>query len=250
MSSEILQVGQKVEIRIVMEIAQEKKTGVAARVFKSQLLDIKDNGDLEMAMPFNGSRIVLLPLELRYEFLFVGEKNVMYKAEGEIRERYKSENRFLILTRLLTGLEKIQRRAFFRWECSMDVAFWRITEEQMALGNTRQILKQLQDENYLKNQVKARTIDISGGGARFQTYQALDEGQCLLMCINLKSEEKDEQILVPGRVLTTEEIRTAHHTVYRSRVEFINTDKEINEAIVRFIFSEERKYRKQGKGHP
>ena len=249
MSSDVLQIGQKVEIRIVMEIAQEKKTGVAARVFKSQLLDMKDNGDLEMAMPYNGTRIVLLPLELRYEFLFVTDSNQMYKAEGEIKERYKSENRFLIRIRLLTGLEKIQRRAFFRWECSMDVTFWRITEEQMALGNTRQIIKELQDENYFSYQVKARTIDISGGGARFQSYQPLDEGQCILMCINLKSEEKDEQILVPGRVLTTEEIKTPHHTAYRSRVVFVNTDKEINEAIVRFVFSEERKYRKHGKGH-
>lgn len=248
MAAEILQVGQKTEIRIVMEIAQEKKTGVAARVFKSQILDIKDNGDLELAMPFNGTRIVLLPLELRYEFLFVTETGQMYKAEGEIKERYKSENRFLIRVRLLTSLEKFQRRAFFRWECSMDVSFWKITEDQMALGNTDEIIKELRNEDFLKNQVKARTIDISGGGARFQTDERLDDGQCLLMCINLKSEERDEQITVPGRVLTSEEIQTPHHRVYRSRIVFVNTDKEINEAIVRFVFAEERKYRKSGKG--
>lgn len=247
MAEGVLEVGQKIEIRIVLEIAQEKKTGVAARVFKSQLLDIKDNGDLEMAMPFNGTRIVLLPLELRYEFLFVTGGGQMYKAEGEIQERYKTENRFLIRVRLLTGLEKFQRRAFFRWECSMDVTFWKITEEQMALGRTDEIIKELQNEDYLKNQVKAKTIDISGGGARFQTYEPLEEGQCLLMCINLKSEDKDEQITVPGRVLTTEVIRTEHHTAYRSRIAFVNTDKVINEAIVRFVFSEERKYRKSGK---
>ncbi len=249
MRSDVLSFGDKVEIRIVMEIAQERKTGVTPRVFKSQLLDIKENGDLELAMPFSGSKIVLLPLELRYEFVFIGKENSMYKAEGQIAERYKSENRFMIRVHLATELEKIQRRAFFRLECSMDVFFWKITEEQMALPSTTAILHELQQsEDYLHNQIKARTIDISGGGARFQSEYPLDDGQCLLMCINLKSDERDEQITVPGRVLTSEQIKTEHHTVYRSRIVFVNSDKKVNEAIVRFVFSEERKYRKNGKG--
>ncbi|MBQ6440999.1 MAG: flagellar brake protein [Lachnospiraceae bacterium] len=249
MRTDVLKIGDKVEIRIVMEVAQERKTGVAARVFKSQLLDMKENGDLELAMPFSGNRIVLLPLELRYEFIFSAKESVLYKAEGQITERYKSENRFMIRVRLASELEKIQRRAFFRLECSMDVVFWKITEEQMALPNAEAIVRSLQDgEEFVHSQIKARTIDISGGGARFQTEYALEEGQCLLMCINLQSDERDEQIIVPGRVLTSEEIKTAHHTVYRSRIVFVNSDKKVNEAIVRFVFSEERKYRKSGKG--
>ena len=249
MRTDVLSVGDKVEIRIMVEVAQERKTGVAPRVFKSQLLDIKENGDLELAMPFSGSKIVLLPLELRYEFVFAGKESVLYKAEGQIAERYKSENRFMIRVRLSTELEKIQRRAFFRLECSMDVSFWMITEEQMTLPNVEAILSELQQSpDYINQQIRARTIDISGGGARFQTEYPLEDGQCLLMCINLKSDEKDEQITVPGRVLTSEQIKTEHHTVYRSRIVFVNSDKKVNEAIVRFVFSEERKYRKSGKG--
>lgn len=246
---QVLKVGDKTEIRIVVEVAQENKTGVAARAYKSQILDIKDNGDLELSMPFNGSRIVLLPLELRYEFIFIQEGgSTMYKAEGEIKERYKSENRFMILVHLLTDIEKFQRRQFFRWECSMDVFFWKITEEQAASSDMRAIVRELQqDEDFIKKQVRARTIDISGGGARFQSDVNLEEGQCLLMVINLKSEEKDEQIMVLGRVIASEEIHTAHHTIYRSRIAFVNSDKKINESIVRFVFAEERRYRKSGK---
>lgn len=244
----VLRVGDKTEIRIVMEVAQEEKTGVVARTYKSQLLDIKDNGDLELSMPFNGTRIVLLPLELRYEFIFIQDAGVMYKAEGEIKERYKSENRFMILVHLLTDIEKFQRRQFFRWECSMDVYFWKITEEQAASSDMRAIVRDLQgDEDFIKKQIRARTIDISGGGARFQSDQSLEDGQCLLMVINLKSEERDEQIMVLGRVLGSEEIHTAHHTIYRSRIAFVNSDKKINESIVRFVFAEERKFRKSGK---
>ena len=155
----------------------------------------------------------------------------------------------MIRVRLSTELEKIQRRAFFRLECSMDVSFWMITEEQMTLPNVEAILSELQQSpDYINQQIRARTIDISGGGARFQTEYPLEDGQCLLMCINLKSDEKDEQITVPGRVLTSEQIKTEHHTVYRSRIVFVNSDKKVNEAIVRFVFSEERKYRKSGKG--
>ena len=200
-------------------------------------------------MPFSGDRIVLLPLELRYEFVFIGKENTMYKAEGQIVERYKTENRFMIRIRLASELEKIQRRAFFRLECAMDVYFWKITEEQMLLPNADAIVLALQeDETFFHGKMKARTIDISGGGARFQTEHPLEEGQCLLLCINLSSDERDEQITVPGRVLTSEQIKTPHHTFYRSRVMFVNSDKKVNEAIVRFVFSEERKYRKSGKG--
>lgn len=246
--ADVLQVGQKAEIRIVAEVAQEQKTGIVARVFKSQILDIKDNGDLELSMPFNGTRIVLLPLELRYEFIFISETNSMYKVEGEIKERYKSENRFLIRVHLLTEIEKFQRRQFFRWECSMDVYFWKITEEQTKLQDMRQILAELQqDPSFMSQQIKARTLDISGGGARFQSDAPLEDGQCLLMVINLKSDERDEQIMVLGRVLGSEEIKTPHHLFYRSRIAFVNSDKKINESIVRFVFAEERKYRKSGK---
>ena len=59
------------------------------------------------------------------------------------------------------------------------------------------------------------------------------------MVIRLDSEEKQEKILVPGRVLEAEKLMPQGH--YRCRIAFVNTEKRVNEAIVRFIFAEERR---------
>ena len=242
----MLHVGDKVEIRIQMEVAQENKTGTKARVFQSQILDYKDNGDLEMTMPMNGGKLVLLPLELRYEFIFIDRNYSMHKAEGLILERYKSQNRFMILVRLRSQLERFQRRQFFRLACSMDVFFWKISEEQSRLGTSDKILADLAANDQAKNEIKAKTVDISGGGARFVTTEEMAENEYLLMCIHLKSDDRDEQIMIPGRVLAAEKMGTAL-TTWRCRISFVNSNKKISETIVQFVFAEERKHRKSGK---
>ncbi len=240
----MLHVGDKVEIRIQMEVAQENKTGTKARVFSSQILDVKDNGDLEMAMPMNGGKLVLLPLELRYEFIFIDRNYSMHKAEGIILERYKSENRFVILARLRSELERFQRRQFFRLACSMDVYFWKITEEQSRLGSSEKILADLIQKDEADQEIKATTVDISGGGARFVTEAELEVNQYLLMCIHLQSDQKDQQIMIPGRVLSAEKLLSTSGS--RCRISFVNSNRRISEAIVQFIFLEERKHRKSG----
>lgn len=242
----VLHVGDKVEIRIQMEVAQENKTGTKARVFQSQILDYKDNGDLELAMPINSGKLVLLPLELRYEFIFIDRNYSMHKAEGSILERYKSQNRFMILVRLRSTPERFQRRQFFRLTCTMDVFFWKITEEQSRLGTAEKILADLVSKDQAKYEISAKTVDISGGGARFVTTEEMEENQYLLMCIHLKSEERDEQIMIPGRVLAAEKMGTALVT-WRCRISFVNSNKKISESIVQFVFAEERKHRKSGK---
>lgn len=242
----ILHIGDKVEIRIQIEVAQENKNGTKARVFQSQILDIKDNGDLELAMPSNGMKLVLLPLELRYEFIFIDKNYSMHKAEGNVLERYKADNRFMIKVRLKSDLERFQRRQYFRLACSMDIYFWKISDEQSKLATPEQILADLALGGIVHNEIKAKTLDISGGGARFVTAEPLEENQYLLMCIELKSEEKSEQIMIPGRVLASERVTGAANS-YRCRISFVNTNRRISEAIVRFIFLEERKHRKSGK---
>lgn len=40
------------------------------KIYKSQVLDLKENGNLEISMPVERGKLVLLPLGIRMEFIF------------------------------------------------------------------------------------------------------------------------------------------------------------------------------------
>ncbi len=243
MANEVIKIGDKVDIRISLEVDKAKDSGEPVRVFKSQVLDIKEDGELELAMPFDGTKVVLLPLDLRYEFVFSGNGG-MFKAEGQVKERYKADNRFMILVEMVSELEKFQRRAFFRLDADIDVFYWKITDEQAKYTNYDHILQELRMNPELNKRRKARTVDISGGGARIRTDEEFTINQFLLLTFQLKHENKTEQVTVPAQVLQVERAEDRGMRAFESRLMFLVKDHEISESIIRYIFSEERKNRK------
>ena len=51
MHTAIIEVGNKIDIRIVNQIENAKTTGEPPHIYKSQLLDFFENGDIEISMP-------------------------------------------------------------------------------------------------------------------------------------------------------------------------------------------------------
>ena len=47
------------------------------KIYKSQVLDLKENGNLEISMPVERGKLVLLPLGIRMEFIFFLEGNAL-----------------------------------------------------------------------------------------------------------------------------------------------------------------------------
>ena len=52
---------------------------------KSKVFDIKENGNLEMSMPTERGKLVVLSLGVRMEIVFY-TKNGLYRSVGQIRE--------------------------------------------------------------------------------------------------------------------------------------------------------------------
>ncbi len=242
--AEAVKIGDKVEIRIQKEVEKAKELGETPRVFVSQVLDIMEDGDFELAMPFEGTKIILLPLDLRYEFVFIGKKG-MYRAYGMIKERYKMDNRFMILVQCSNSLEKYQRRAYYRLECMLDVTYWVISEEQAKMPRMEDVKRSLVlESDYRRRSVACNTLDISGGGTKLLTDRFIEKNQYLYLVFQIGEED---QVAVVGRVLSCEE-RDIPKGHYNTRVEFFIKDQKITEQIVRYIFTEERKNRRIGKG--
>ena len=103
--AEIIQPGDKVDISFVQNVERAKKDQSMPKIYKSQVLDLKENGNLEISMPVERGKLVLLPLGIRMEFIFFS-KGTLYRAVGQVRERYKRENVYMLEIELKSQISK------------------------------------------------------------------------------------------------------------------------------------------------
>lgn len=85
MISNVLREGMKIDIHIVNQTERPESAEKAAPVYKSQIFELFENGEMEIMMPIQSGKLILLPLGLRYEFVFY-TPNGLYKSIGQIRE--------------------------------------------------------------------------------------------------------------------------------------------------------------------
>lgn len=248
MHTAIIEVGNKIDIRIVNQIENAKTTGEPPHIYKSQLLDFFENGDIEISMPSENGQIRLLPLGLRYELVFY-TKSGLYRGYGEVKERYKTDNRFMLRVALHTPLNKYQRREYYRLNCAMEAAFYIINKEIAMLEHTDEIETALREnEEAVGEKMSAYVRDISGGGMRFVTDVELPEDSYILVYIRLGEKAQDAVYPIVGRVISSGKVEDVTPAKYEQRVEFILKDSRVREDIIRFIFKEERKARRNRKG--
>lgn len=248
MHTAIIEVGNKIDIRIVNQIENAKTTGEPPHIYKSQLLDSFENGDIEISMPSENGQIRLLPLGLRYELVFY-TKSGLYRGYGEVKERYKTDNRFMLRVAFHTPLNKYQRREYYRLNCAMEAAFYIINKEMAMLEHTDEIETALREnEEAAGEKMSAYVRDISGGGMRFVTDVELPEDSYILVYIRLGEKAQDAVYPIVGRVISSEKVEDVTPAKYEQRVEFILKDSRVREDIIRFIFKEERKARRNRKG--
>lgn len=245
MVAKTIDLGSKVDIRIVSQLERALQENEEEKVYKSSVYDILENDEIEMLMPMEGGKLQLLSLGLRYEFMFYTSSGI-YKAVGQVKERYKSDNQYIVRVELNTPLSKFQRREFFRLQCVIDMQYYPITKEQSELKSGEMILEQLRSGGEAGKAKKARIVDISGGGVRFIAEEENPTDSYVLMMIRLNVAQKEKQYLIPGRIIRCVRIENGgvSDLKYESRVEFLLNDAKMQEEIIRYIFTEERRARK------
>lgn len=245
MVSNILRPGDKVEIRPVQQIEQQGITGEVPQVYKSKIQEIHENGDIDISMPMEGEKYVLLHLGVRFEFVFYAEKN-LFRGVGQIKERFKTNNIYMLKIELKTQLGKLQRREYYRFPCIMDMKYYRIAGDLSKLDDTDQILEMMEgapDET----EKMATILDISGGGARFVSEEQFEDNQYVLMELQLITENMNKEYCIKGRIVSWRKLETQEPR-YETRIEFVMRDNKVREDIIRYIFEEERRKRKLENG--
>lgn len=207
-------------------------------MYKSQVTDIHENGEVEIAMPIENGRVHLLPLGVRYAFVFYTCAGV-YHCIGRIKERCKRDNIYVLLVEFHSPLGRYQRRQYYRYPCLINAWFY-IVGEKAVEGNPEEALHHLRDDRFYEKQQRCKILDISGGGVRMVSEENLKVGGCLLLILRLTNEQMDEQHYIIGRVIMSEALKE-YPGQYQARVQFVIKDNKVREEIIRYIFEEERK---------
>ena len=245
--SELIHPGDKIEIRMIHQMEHDGKMESTMQIYKSKVLDIKKNGNLEIAMPTEGSKLVLLPLDIRFEFVFFSG-TVLYKSIGLVKERYKKDNLYMLEIELKAQLEKYQRREYYRYACTLDFSFYMLSKEQAALETVDAIFESLCDDKYVFEERRGTVVDLSGGGMKFRSEYDLEKGQSILVGLRLVNEHMDKQYYILGNIIACEQLENVKGRLYMSRVKFMIKDNKIREEIIRYIFEEERRIRRKANG--
>lgn len=239
MITNLIHAGDKVDIRMVNQVARVEQTGISPRVYKSQVNEVVDDGVIQITMPIEKGKIVLLPLSIRFEFVFYTNMGLYYSI-GQVKERYKEDNIYLLDIELHSPLKKFQRREYYRHQCLIDLQFYVINSEDVQLKTAEEILKMLRDDEFYEKQKYAKILDMSGGGIRVVGDEKLEADSYVLLIFRLSNERMDKQYYMKGHVLSSEKMTNRPDKV-ETRIQFIFQDNRIREEIIKYIFEEERK---------
>lgn len=219
----------------------EKRKALASdeegvKQYKTRVYDLISEEELQLNMPFENGRLILLNVGKEYELCFFTDSG-LYQCSAMVTERFKSNNVFIVSLELTSPLRRFQRREYFRLNCILDM-------KCRALGEKA-------DENMSKVEIfdadftmeDGTIVDISGGGVRFLSSHRHEQDTSILFSFNLAIGGKDVQFKVIGRIIAS--TQAGNGGKYENRVQFTDIPAEDRESIIKYIFEEERKIRRK-----
>lgn len=244
--SEMIHPGDKVDIRLTQQMEGMDADQEMVRVFVSKVTNVLSETMLEISMPMEGTKLILLPLGVRFYFRFYTGDGI-YECAAQIKERYKKDGFFLLAVELKTKLSKYQRREYYRMPCLMEMQFYSISDEEAALPTTNEIFESIRSADFYLRQQFGNMLDLSGGGVRFVSDVELEKESRILCALHLDEENADRQFFVMGKVLSCTKSENEEEQ-YETRVQFVFKDVKVRESIIQYIFEEERKVRRNKNG--
>ena len=246
MITDLLQIGNKIDICSLDKDDIRRAENGKVPILVSQLEAVEDNGELIVHMPVYKGKIILLSLGSRYEMIFYTRKG-LYRGVCQVTDRYKEDNLFMVKVVLKSGLNKFQRREYFRLECIMGMQAYELTREDALRLDGAALEDHLKDPEMIMTESNSVIVDISGGGIRFIGEKKYEEGDCLAVRTALQNENIDQPLLVVVSIVTCRKA-TPNMERYETRAEFLHLGSKLRETIIKYIFDEDRKIRKKEMG--
>lgn len=231
-----------------MDIYMPDSSDGTEMMYKSSISDILQDNIWEITMPVQGSKMVLFQVGMQFDFVLYTKGKTIFKCSAIVRRRYRKDSLYFLAIELISNLEKIQRRQFFRLPCTLDMDFCRLShDEDESFDETafcNDVYAKITPSYTLKDAVHAVILDISGGGIRFSIDVSLEAGSYILTRFNLTLGGSVHDFILIGQVVDCIKVPEQHGRYFiRSKFIFDNIAKR--ELIVRYVFEEERRIRRR-----
>lgn len=235
--------GDKIDIHVVQTQNGNEFEKTGTKLYKSNVMDLISNVEIEIAMPTDGAKMVLFQTGLRIEMTFYSKRG-LYRCHGIVQRRYKKDNLFMLLVSERTELKKFQRREYFRINCIIDVDYYAISKEIAAAGSTGDLITASQNVEIQCTMQRGTLLDISGGGIRFSSLTKIEKDSFILTDFHLENDRVNSEFFLACQIISSER-STKEPDKYVNRAKFIYKDLKDREAIVQFVFEEERRIRRK-----
>lgn len=230
--------GGEVELRAI-GAEQEPEDSRRRKSHRSQVLRVLTEDRVEVAMPIESGKLILLPVGGEYDMYFYGD-NVVYQCNARVADRYRYNGQYVLVMDLTSNLRNYQRREYYRFSCALEMDSRQLGEEEIAVAAQEELLPELP----LKSSV---IVDISGGGLRFVAYYAYEVNSLILCKYHLQIEGREKEYRLVGKVLAVNELEK-EPGVFDHRVQYVNVDPQDREEIIQYIFDEARKTHRKTSG--
>lgn len=246
----LMETGTKLELKKIRHIETATEISYVSRFLYQTSVD-----EAVIEMPTKAG--VLVPLEQgeAFQVCFYTNKG-LYQCQALIVSRYYEDSLPVAVIKLRSEFEKLQRRQYYRMESILPLEFRVISEEelkQMSYDKNGHGTEETENEAGKEDAgVSNRfytgvTLDISGGGVRFNSEYSAQSNDILVMRIAFMSQETQKLQPLFAKVLTVLPVQN-RSGVFEHRVEFTAISNAERECIIRYIFTEERKRRKREMG--
>lgn len=239
MISKFIAPGNKVEIQMVDQMNQNQNQE-QAKVYVSQIQDILSENQMEIMMPMEQTKLILLPVDKEYN-LVIYAGSTLFQCFAKVIDRYKSDNVYILQVEMTSNLRKYQRREYYRFSCALEMNSRNLEEEEIRAIEEKDPYNNLIPGLPLKRSV---IVDISGGGLRFLSSHPYEPGSMIYISYNLYIKGKIKEYELVGKVLSSKKLEERNGS-YEHRVQYVDIDVDVREEIIKYIFEEERKHRKK-----
>ncbi len=148
MDLSVLEVGNRVDITSTNKKSDDRNPKGDVMAVTSEIRLFSGEYSVVIDMPKFKDKIVVLSDNTKYVFTFLSTTG-SYRGVGIVTRRFKKDDKFYVEVTFENGIDKFQRREYFRLECKISAVAFKI-DKKAATSMSMQELRALVDSNSLK----------------------------------------------------------------------------------------------------
>lgn len=227
MEQNLVLAGNKIELK---EIPRTFQTPCEQQLYHGRFLEWCRKDELKITIPADKDQNSLIEPGKMYLICLYTVKG-LFQCKAVIKECELRGEQLVVQLQIQSGLEKYQRRHYYRMVCVLDFIY-RIVKEDA----------EPEEETF-----SGVILDLSGGGLRFNTGQTMEPGTQILLQMQVDLPKFAERPWLLARVLSA--VPLAHKEgVVEHRAEFVGIQTQEREAVIQYIFLKERRRKKKETG--